>query len=298
MTEMAKGVQAFANLEFTSYEVVNAGTPDAKVVPKSVFTLSQGDFWKVKDNFNGILNAFFDPIIWAGMKYDENEDAVDDAIDVFPKITDVVNKLAEVMKPWAEMAEPWKPGMAFSMFTDSIFNAFNKPNTDQLLDRLGDFTDNVSVLIDGSSKLEKAADSFERIADAFGEMKEHINGMEIERLTQVTQMMGFLDGLANGDSDDIVADIGEAITLGMETLKEILEEIKETLTPAPTGPSAVEQAGNMLGIGPGTSDAAQGGKPGEQPQPTVDMTPVVTAINSLKTQLVSTGIKVQKGFPA
>jgi hypothetical protein len=298
MTEMAKGVQAFANLEFTTYEVVGAGTPDAKIVPKSITTLNSGDFWKVKDNFNGILNAFFDPIIWAGWKYKENTDAVNNAVEVFPKITDVVNKIAEVTKPWAEMAEPWKPGWAFTIFTDSIFNAFNKPNTDQLLGKLGDFTDNVSVLIDGSSKLEKVADSFERIADAFGEMKDHINGMELERLTQVTQMMGFLDGLANGDSSDIVADIGEAITLGMETLKDILEEIKENLTPTPSGPGIVEQAANAIGIGPGTAEAPQAGKQGEQKQQPVDMTPVVNAINSLKTQLVSTGIKVQKGFPA
>jgi hypothetical protein len=298
MTEMAKGVQAFANLEFTSYEVVNAGTPDAKIVPKGIFTLSDGDFWKVKDNFNGILNAFFDPIIWAGMKYDENESAVDDAIEIFPQMIEVVNKLAAAMKPWMEVQDPWKAGNSFNYFTDSILNVFSKPNSSLLLHRLGEFTTNAEILINGSTKLEKTAEAFERIADAFGEMKEHINGMEIERLTQVTKLMGFLDSLANGDSDDIVADIGEAITQGMETLKEILEEIKTQLaTPAPGAGGVIADAANAIGIGPGTSEGAAP-KPAEQKQQPVDMQPVVNAINSLKTQLVSTGIKVQKGFPA
>ena len=298
MTEMAKGVQAFANLEFTSYEVVNAGTPDAKIVPKGIFTLSDGDFWKVKDNFNGILNAFFDPIIWAGMKYDQNEDAVDDAIEIFPQMIEVINKLAAAMKPWMEVQDPWKAGNSFNYFTDSILNVFSKPNSSLLLYRLGEFTTNAEILINGSTKLEKTAEAFERIADAFGEMKEHINGMEIERLTQVTKLMGFLDSLANGDSDDIVADIGEAITQGMETLKEILEEIKTQLaTPAPGAGGVIADAANAIGIGPGTSEGAAP-KPAEQKQQPVDMQPVVNAINSLKTQLVSTGIKVQKGFPA
>lgn len=294
MTELAKGVQSFANLEFTSYEVVNAGTADAKIVPKGIFTLSDGDFWKVKDNFNGILNAFFDPIIWAGMKYDQNEDAIDDAIEYLPPMIDVVNKLAGAMKPWMEVQDPWKAGNSFNYFVDSILNAFSKPNSWLLLSQFGSFTSNAEILINGSTKLEKTAESFERIADAFGEMKEHINGMEIERLTQVTRLMGFLDGLANGDSDDIVADIGEAITLGMESLKEILEEIKEQLTPsAPAGGGIVADAAAAIGIGPGTSADGAAAAPAEQKQQPVDMSAVVNAINSLKTTLTSQGIKVQ-----
>ena len=294
MTELAKGVQSFANLQFTSYEVVNAGTADAKIVPKGIFTLSDGDFWKVKDNFNGILNAFFDPIIWAGMKYDENEDEIDDAIEYLPPMIDVVNKLAGAMKPWMEVQDPWKAGNSFNYFVDSILNAFSKPNSWLLLSQFGSFTSNAEILINGSTKLEKTAESFERIADAFGEMKEHINGMEIERLTQVTRLMGFLDGLANGDSDDIVADIGEAITLGMESLKEILEEIKEQLTPsAPAGGGIVADAAAAIGIGPGTSADGAAAAPAEQKQQPVDMSAVVNAINSLKTTLTSQGIKIK-----
>jgi hypothetical protein len=294
MTELAKGIQSFANLEFTSYEVVNAGTPDAKIVPKGIFTLSDGDFWKVKDNFNGILNAFFDPIIWAGQKYDKNESEVDDAIEYLPPMIEVVNKLAGAMKPWMEVQDPWKAGNSFNYFVDSILNAFSKPNSWLLLSQFGSFTSNAEILINGSSQLEKTAESFERIADAFGEMKEHINGMEIERLTQVTRLMGFLDGLANGDSDDIVADIGEAITQGMETLTEILEEIKTQLAaPAPAAGGIVADAAAAVGIGPGTSEGGAAAKPAEQKQQPVDMSAVVNAINSLKTTLTSQGIKVQ-----
>lgn len=44
LVNLAKGVQAWANLEITEYEVVNAGTKDAKIVPKSVRKMSPTDF--------------------------------------------------------------------------------------------------------------------------------------------------------------------------------------------------------------------------------------------------------------
>jgi hypothetical protein len=175
--------------------------------------------------------------------------------------------------------------------------AFNKQNTTQFLGRLGDFTKNMSILINGSTKLEKVADSFERIADAFDDMKDSINAMEIERLTQVTKLMGFLDGLANGKSSDIVADMGEAITKGMEALKTILEEIKTQLGTSTAAPAG-DTGGNGLGVGPGTSDKPKGNaaaapKDAKTPPPAVDMQPVVAAINSLKNTLTTDGIKLK-----
>ena len=294
MTGLAKGVQDFANLTFTTYEVVNKGTPDAKIVPKDITTLTEADFTKAGTNLDKIINAILDPIIKAGLKYDENDDEIDDFIEIFPPIIDHINKTAEAAGKWADI-DPYKPGMAFSNFVTTVFNAFNKPDSALVGWRLGDFTKNIDILVNGSTKLEKVADSFERISDAFGEMKEHINGMELERLTQVTKMMGFLDSLANGNSDNIVADMGEAITKGMETLKDILEEIKTQLGTSAAPAADAAAPANPVGIGPGTSQGKPpaAAKPAAEQKP--DMSGVVTAINNLNKLLTTTGIKIKKG---
>lgn len=50
LTGLARGVQEFANLTFTEYEVVNAGTKDAKVVPKKKTQLTPEKMRKAQMN--------------------------------------------------------------------------------------------------------------------------------------------------------------------------------------------------------------------------------------------------------
>jgi len=420
MTEVAKGVQSFANLEFTTYEVVNAGTADAKVVPKGIFKVGDAEFAAMQTNFGKVLNAFLNPFILASAKIDENEDEIETAMEYFGNITKSINEIADAAKKWAtdvtdagvqdklwsvfpvmdsiikpvlynalkvkenkdvidtfsdihediieiignigdaakswvteitdtgvleriytmpliidgiveiirkngqiyndnkeaflsflflfnegkgietiakirEEAAQWanfqnpeRPGYAFEQFTRSVFDAFRKPDYVSVAARYQNFTNNMEVLIKGYDKIQKVAESFERIAEAFGEMKEHINGMELERLTQVTNLMGFLDNLANGSANDIVADVGEALIKGMETLKDILMEIKDQL--AVEAPSAAP-AGAVAGVGPGTTAAPT--QPQQNQPQKQDMSSVVTAINNLKTALTSTGIKIK-----
>ena len=420
MTEVAKGVQSFANLEFTTYTVVNGGTPDAKIVPKGIFKVGDAEFAAMQTNFDKVLNAFLDPFVLAAYKIKENEYNIDVAMEYLGNITKSINEIADAAKKWAiditdagvkdklsttfpvmdsiidpvlhnafkikehkgdvdmfseihedilevinnigdaakkwatdvtdagvleriqtmpliidgivemfrkngqifndnkdafwsflwlfnegkgietltkirEEAAQWanfqnpeRPGYAFEQFTRSVFDAFRKPDYVSVAARYQNFTDNMEVLIKGYDKIQKVAESFERIADAFGEMKEHINGMELERLTQVTNLMGFLDNLANGSANDIVADVGEALIKGMETLKDILMEIKDQL--AVEAPSAAP-AGAVAGVGPGTTAAPT--QPQQNQPQKQDMSSVVTAINNLKTALTSTGIKIK-----
>ena len=285
MTDLAKGVQSFADLTFTTYEV-----KDGKIVPTGVVTIQDSDFGKMETNLDRTLSAFLTPIITAGQKYRDNRKNIDGFLKIMPGVTKSLGALAENVKQWAE-AKANEAGVAFEIFVNTLFNTFNKPDTGILLNRMSDFTTNVAVLVSGSTKLEKVADSFERIAEAFGVMKDNINGMEIERLSQVTKLMGFLDSLAGGKGEDAVENVAESIKQGMEALKEILEEIKTQLT----GGGTTTTAPFGIGLGPGTA-AAPAASPGEQvaKQPPLDLTPVVTAINNLKNTLTTSGIKVQK----
>jgi hypothetical protein len=57
LVNLAQGVKAWANLEITEYEVVNAGTKDAKIVPKSVRKMSTSDFVSASLNI-GMVTGF------------------------------------------------------------------------------------------------------------------------------------------------------------------------------------------------------------------------------------------------
>jgi hypothetical protein len=230
-----------------------------------------------------------DPMLTYGQIIKDNSESINAFFDMFtrdPSATDILKQIREEALEWDKFQMPTRPGETFAHFTQSIFDAFRKPDYISIAARYQNFTDNMEVLINGYDKIQKVADSFERIADAFGVMKDHINGMEIERLTQVTNLMGFLDGLANGESDDIVADIGEAITQGMQTLQEILMEIKDQLTPA-AAPAAAP--GTPGGVGPGTSTGTGAAQPAAGGQNQV-LSQVTTALNNLNNTL-SRGIK-------
>jgi hypothetical protein len=55
LVNLAKGVQSWANLEITEYEVVNAGTKNAKIVPKSIRKLSKADFVSASTNIGTVI---------------------------------------------------------------------------------------------------------------------------------------------------------------------------------------------------------------------------------------------------
>jgi|GEM_PF-6856627 len=290
MTDLAKGVQGFANLTFQKYKLDEKS--GKLVLDGSPQTMGETEILKAKVQFRRVIDAILDPVIQAGLKFILNKDAIESFSEFMPSVSKIISTLSENVKQFAT-ADPIKAGVNFKYFLNGILDIFKNEDNMVAGIRFKTFASNADILIKGADKLEKVAESFERVADSFGVMKDHINGMEIERLTQVTKLMGFLDGLANGESDDIVADVGSAITKGMESLKDILEEIKDQLGTAQNEPGLLDKAANALGIGPGTSSKPEPAKAKpEAAQNTQGMEQVVTAINNLKTTLIDTGIKV------
>jgi hypothetical protein len=55
LISLAQGVQAWANLEIIEYEVINAGTKNAKLVPKSVRKMADTDFTAASTNIAMVL---------------------------------------------------------------------------------------------------------------------------------------------------------------------------------------------------------------------------------------------------
>jgi hypothetical protein len=57
IVSLAKGVQAFATMEYTQFEVVGAGTKDAKLVPKGVFKLGKAEIEEASANIAMVIGV-------------------------------------------------------------------------------------------------------------------------------------------------------------------------------------------------------------------------------------------------
>lgn len=69
LSTLAEGVGKMASLEITEYEVINAGTSKAKLVPKGTRKLSDADFVTAGENVTAILSAIVDPLTTFGEKF-------------------------------------------------------------------------------------------------------------------------------------------------------------------------------------------------------------------------------------
>ncbi len=66
LATLAKGIQAFANLTVTEYEVVGQGTKDAKIVPKRKVKLTKADFDLAAYGMSRVISAIASPFAEVG----------------------------------------------------------------------------------------------------------------------------------------------------------------------------------------------------------------------------------------
>jgi hypothetical protein len=57
IVSLAQGVQAFATMQYTEYEVVNAGTPEAKLVPKGIVKLGEAEIGAASKNIASVIGV-------------------------------------------------------------------------------------------------------------------------------------------------------------------------------------------------------------------------------------------------
>jgi hypothetical protein len=121
LVSLAEGVQAFANLEITTYEVVNAGTPEAKLVPKERRKLSDPEIAAAGSNIANIISvvakAFADigrqeknsEGVFSGGFVTKGVSALSGVGDILGSITEGVIKMAYNEIPQFDLVNPGTP---------------------------------------------------------------------------------------------------------------------------------------------------------------------------------------------
>ena len=123
---LAEGVARMADLEVVDYEVINAGTKNAKIVPKGVRKLRPTDFAKAGEGVAAILSAITTPLSEFGRAVEEgkgdglfslfNTGYIEKGLNLFSKLTDSLTGLAEGVARMANLEvitmSVYKPGTA------------------------------------------------------------------------------------------------------------------------------------------------------------------------------------------
>ena len=299
MSGMAKGVQDFANLTFTTFEV-----KDGKIQPKAVITLSDADFTTAADNFDRITSSMLTGIINAGKLVEENEDEIEDLMDLQEDILSFMKGVTTFATDWSKVTNPVALGVSFDWFVKKVMGVFDpKQNPTKNLAYFMIFADKLSLLSKSSEEFEQMADSFERIADSMGDFKDNLNGLDKDILIETRGLFDAMAVISKSDSGDkFIKKYSESLKKTFETLAKLLEEFKGSVdqnttaqvaaTTAVNKPAATAAAGKTT-----TTPGAPGAKGKEAaaatPPAPVDMSGVINAIKALQSTLTTQGIKVK-----
>lgn len=297
MTGMAKGVQDFANLTFTTFEV-----KDGKIQPKDIISLTDADFVTAAGNFDKVTKSMLMGIINAGKLIDEHEDEIESLMDIQEDIMEFVNSMSKFATDWSKIVNPVGLGVSFDWFVKSVMGTFDpKQNPTKNLALFMIFADKLSLLSKSSDEFEQMADSFERIADSMGEFKDNLNGLDKDILIETRGLFDAMAIISKSDSGDkFLKKYSDSLKETFENLTDLLKEFKGSVD---NNTSA--QAANTAAVKPVTAAAASKTTPaGKTPDaktketpkevvPPVDMTGVINAINQLKATLTTQGIKVK-----
>src|ERR1017187_8673906 len=126
-------------------------------------------------------------------------------------------------------------------------------------------------------------------------MKDGINGLELEKLTQVTKFFGFMDSMSKtNQSSDLVSKISDAIKEGLASLEDVMKKIAaDKNTPVATaGPDIADKIKEFLT--PQILAAQNTTKPTTaQPiQPPQDLSPLLASLSDIA-NILRAGIKIK-----
>jgi hypothetical protein len=266
LTGIATGVQAMADLKFPIKWDKNGN-------PIAFRTLTDDDFAKVTINTQKIVTALSgtfgkigsapeakDPWGWFG------NSAVEEGIQIVKKMGDPLVSLSEFVSAFAKE----------DVDVDAVTN-----KTRKLIGSLTSIFVNEEGANLSAKDISKYARSYDDMADAVEDMadgmedwKDAVNGLDLEKVTEVRKLYEGLASLSNNGDTNIVEEMGQSMIDAIQLLSDKLSEF----------------AGTMKGTSPSASSPTTGAV--NQPQSAAAVTQnneqLVSAIDDLKRQLAGT----------
>jgi len=266
LTGIATGVQAMADLKFPTKWDKNGN-------PIAFRTLTDDDFAKVTINTQKIVTALSgtfgkigsapeakDPWGWFG------NSAVEEGIQIVKKMGDPLVNLSEFVSAFAKE----------DVDVDAVTN-----KTRKLIGSLTSIFVNKEGANLSAKDISKYARSYDDMADAVEDMadgmedwKDAVNGLDLEKVTEVRKLYEGLASLSNNGDTNIVEEMGQSMIDAIQLLSDKLGEF----------------AGTMKGTSPTASSPTTGAVTQSQSEATVTQNSeqLVSAIDDLKRALTGT----------
>lgn len=230
LTGIATGVQAMADLKFPTKWDKNGN-------PIEFRTLTDDDFARVTTNTQKIVTALSgtfgkigdapeakDPWGWFG------NSAVEEGISIVKKMGDPLVNLAEFVSTFAKE----------EVDVDAVTNKTRK--------LIGSLT---SAFVDtegqnlSAKEIRKYANAYDDMADSVGDMADGmedwadaVNGLDLEKVTEVRKLYEGLAALSNNNDTNIVEEMGQSMIDAIQLLSDKLAEFAGTIkgtTPSVAG---------------------------------------------------------------
>jgi len=239
---------------FTPMTAVGTGK-DTKLVPGTPIKLSSAMLEAAAKTIASILDILGQGMYNFGKFYEDNADTFDAGISKVPSMTEALSKLAEANEKWANIKDADKGLQSFTNFNKAIMNAYDpakQKNLPVAAEYMMLFVKGIERLAAPADQLGKVASNVERIEAAMKNIKTHVNGFDMERLTKTDSLFKSM-AILSKNPEAMAAKINETLKVAFEefgkalteAIKEsgggggggggIIEGIKDVMTPGPAG---------------------------------------------------------------
>lgn len=236
VSKVADAVIKFATGEIPQFDVINAGTPDQKLVPGKSLKVTDAMLTSAAYKIGEIIGVVGREVNNFGMWVDENGEYISSATKAISSMTEVVSNAAKPLEIWANVKDPEKSIKVllsyFSALKD-VYDPTKNPAIDLSSFFFTRFAENAKLVGDNADAFVKVADQFDKIQKSMKLMQGHINGMDLKKLTLTDSMMRAIAAMSK-NPEAIASMIGDTMEKSFQELINALKELAAANSPAPS----------------------------------------------------------------
>ena len=246
VAKISESVMKFATGKVSTMDVVGAGTKDAKLVPGKEIRISENDILKAGELVGKILGVVGQGVSNFGYWIKGKMEAIEDGKEATGIINEAVLSATETITEWAKLKDPDKTTASMSAFFVSIKDIFDPNKNKDLKQTTFHFTMfavNLEKVAKSADDIQTVAKNMDSIQKSMKLMKDHVNGMDLKKLTLTDSMMKSIAALSK-NPEAMAKVIASSISKSYEELIKALKELAAANTPKSTGGDGGDTGGN------------------------------------------------------
>ena len=288
LLNLAKGVEAMANLKFPIYDKDGKITGYTSI--NDVDSLEQ----KVGDNTRKLIQALTNTITTIGKDNDgatsswwQGSTAFEDGIEIISMIGEPYKILGESVKEIIDIVSDLDSAAFATKIKDivGVFTAGGVMSSEE-----SNIKDRIDLVTATGLTYDKLGKAMTLTKESMPGITSSINEMDLEKLVESRKMFEALAVLGEGgEPADILAQMGESLEEALENLASLLAEFKGSVEEGVAAQS--EATGGLTGAIQSMNPFSRGGGSSSASSDNGD---VVAAVENLRSALISQGIKIKK----